>query len=105
MLTWSARPGTPAPAVWRRRAAKIFPNHVATWLVVLLAVSATPAAALANLSLPQAWIPSESVYFDLNTSNTGSFSSSACSSSRTSGPGTCRRRSRTSPARWSRWHC
>ncbi|WVH84120.1 acyltransferase [Lentzea sp. DG1S-22] len=67
VLTWSARPGTPAPVVWRRRAAKIFPNHVATWLVVLLAVSATPAAALANLSLLQAWFPSESVYFGLNT--------------------------------------
>ncbi|MFJ8959281.1 acyltransferase family protein [Lentzea sp. NPDC102401] len=68
VLTWSARPGTGAPAVWRRRAAKIFPNHVATWLVVLVAAAAvTPATALVNLSLIQAWFPGESVYFSLNT--------------------------------------
>ncbi|WP_323055874.1 acyltransferase [Lentzea sp. NEAU-D7] len=68
VLTWSARQGTPASTVWRRRAAKIFPNHVVTWLVVLVAGAAvTPAAALANLSLAQAWFPAESVYFGLNT--------------------------------------
>ncbi|MGW6444225.1 acyltransferase family protein [Lentzea sp. NPDC055074] len=67
VLTWSARPGTSAPTAWRRRAAKIFPNHVATWLVVLVAVSVTPVTALANLSLLQAWFPSESVYFSMNT--------------------------------------
>lgn len=68
VLTWSAKPDTKPVTVWRRRAAKIFPNHVATWLVVLVAAgAATPAAALANLSLTQAWFPSESVYFGLNT--------------------------------------
>ncbi|MCR3751272.1 Peptidoglycan/LPS O-acetylase OafA/YrhL, contains acyltransferase and SGNH-hydrolase domains [Lentzea californiensis] len=68
VLTWSARPGTAPATVWRRRAAKIFPNHVATWLVVLLAAAAvTPATALANLSLVQAWFPGENVYFSLNT--------------------------------------
>lgn len=68
VLTWSAKPGTAPATVWRRRAAKIFPNHVATWLVVLVAAAAvTPATALANLSLLQAWVPRESVYFSLNT--------------------------------------
>lgn len=68
VLTWSAKPGTGPVTVWRRRAAKIFPNHVATWIVVLVAAGAvTPAAALANLSLTQAWFPGESVYFGLNT--------------------------------------
>jgi peptidoglycan/LPS O-acetylase OafA/YrhL len=68
VLTWSARPGTPPVTVWRRRVAKIFPNHVATWLVVLVAAAAvTPATALANLSLVQAWFPGENVYFSLNT--------------------------------------
>ncbi|SDM22012.1 Peptidoglycan/LPS O-acetylase OafA/YrhL, contains acyltransferase and SGNH-hydrolase domains [Lentzea albidocapillata subsp. violacea] len=68
VLTWSAKPDTGPVTVWRRRAAKIFPNHLATWVIVLVAGAAvTPAAALANLSLTQAWFPGESVYFGLNT--------------------------------------
>ena len=72
VLTWSARPGTPAATFWRRRAARVLPNHMVTWLVVLAlvivagdAVEAGPA--VAGLFLLQSWVPSEAYYFAVNT--------------------------------------
>jgi peptidoglycan/LPS O-acetylase OafA/YrhL len=73
VLTWSARPGASARTVWRRRAAKIVPNHVATWLIALAGLvyagsnglSLVPV--LAGLVLLQAWIPVQDVYFAVNT--------------------------------------
>lgn len=73
VLTWSARPGTRARTVWRRRAAKIFPNHVVTWAIALagLVYAGTNGlsfgSAAANLLLVQAWVPIPDVYFGVNT--------------------------------------
>ncbi|WP_405475015.1 acyltransferase family protein [Streptomyces sp. NBC_00009] len=36
VLTWSAKPGDTARRFWRRRAAKVFPNHLVTTLAALL---------------------------------------------------------------------
>ncbi|AKT38089.1 acyltransferase family protein [Chondromyces crocatus] len=71
ILTWSAPPSDPPRAFWRRRAAKIFPNHVLTWLVTILflATISTPSllpgaeagldagTAFINLVLLQNWVP------------------------------------------------
>lgn len=70
VLTHSARPTDTARSFWRRRAAKILPNHVLTWCVVVaaLAFAGTAAVAgggsgmvahLASLFLMNAWVPSE----------------------------------------------
>jgi peptidoglycan/LPS O-acetylase OafA/YrhL len=72
VLAWSARPTDTARHFWRRRMAKIYPNHLVTWLVALGALVATSAAlnatiALPNLFLLQAWVPDVSVYYGMNT--------------------------------------
>lgn len=73
VLTWSARPGTAPTTIWRRRGAKIYPLHLVTWTIALaglLYASSHPLAlpsAVATLTLTQAWFPSESVYFAVNT--------------------------------------
>lgn len=69
VLTHSARPTDTARSFWRRRAAKILPNHVLTWCVVVgaLALAGTAAvgggsgvvAHLASLFLVNTWVPSE----------------------------------------------
>ncbi|MFJ8017163.1 acyltransferase family protein [Streptomyces sp. NPDC096339] len=69
VLTWSARPDDTAPRVWRRRLAKIYPNHLVTFAAaaVLMLIAADPftvKGTLANLFLLQAWIP------DLTVPNT-----------------------------------
>jgi len=71
VLTWSAREGDTAVRFWRRRAAKIYPNHLVTALAALaiaVALATTPSvfAIVTNLLLLQAWVPQESVYFSLN---------------------------------------
>jgi peptidoglycan/LPS O-acetylase OafA/YrhL len=72
VLTWSARPGDTAPRFWQRRIAKIYPNHVVTWLAALVVVVVTGAGlstaiALPNLFLVQAWSPNLAVFFGMNT--------------------------------------
>lgn len=72
VLTWSARSGDTARRFWRRRAAKIYPNHAVTWLAALgIAVVAgtgvTVAVALPNLLLIQAWIPDPQIYYGMNS--------------------------------------
>ncbi|MER5873498.1 acyltransferase [Streptomyces sp. NPDC002044] len=69
VLTWSARTDDTAPRVWRRRLAKIFPNHLVTFALagVLMLIAADPfttKGTLANLFLVQAWFP------DLTVPNT-----------------------------------
>ncbi|MEV6355657.1 acyltransferase family protein [Streptomyces hydrogenans] len=69
VLTWSARTDDTAPRVWRRRLAKIYPNHLVTFVAaaVLMLVAAdafTTKGTLANLFLLQAWFP------DLTVPNT-----------------------------------
>lgn len=72
VLTWSARPNDTARAFWRRRFAKIYPNHFVTFLgaagiLILKGLGIGVLAAVANLLLIQAWIPSASIYFGMNT--------------------------------------
>ncbi|WP_254885839.1 acyltransferase [Streptomyces sp. NA02950] len=65
----SARPTDTTRAFWRRRVAKIFPNHLFTWCLVVTALIITSTAAttsasgiaanLSNLFLVNTWIPSE----------------------------------------------
>lgn len=71
VLVWSARPGDTKRAFWRRRAAKIYPNHLVTWAVVIAlglywADSLNLKAALANLFLVQAWIPVNGYFYSVN---------------------------------------
>ncbi|MGW6774521.1 acyltransferase family protein [Streptomyces sp. NPDC055037] len=72
VLTWSARSNDTAPAFWRRRFAKILPNHLVTFVValVLFASVATPVTTqLLNFVLLHAWVPDVNVYFSLNKAN------------------------------------
>ena len=71
VLTWSLRPGDRPTAFYRRRVARIVPNHIVVWAVVLvflLAVGRTVGlpGALLSLALLQAWHPSEAVHFAVN---------------------------------------
>lgn len=68
VLTYSARTNDPARYFWRRRFAKIYPNHAVTWLITMLLMAwvgqkVTAAEAGANLLLLHAWIPNFT-YFD-----------------------------------------
>ena len=72
VLTWSARPGARPHRLWWRRAARIYPDHLATWVVAmalaLIGGSGVAAAVwLPNLLLLQAWSPDIDVFFGLNT--------------------------------------
>jgi peptidoglycan/LPS O-acetylase OafA/YrhL len=72
VLAWSARASDTAPRFWRRRIAKIYPNHVVTWFIALAALLAagttvTLSAALPSLFLLQAWVPDPAVFFGVNT--------------------------------------
>jgi len=71
VLTWSTRPGDTRGSFWRRRFAKILPNHVVTFAaaIVLLLVfrqAVVPASAAANLFLVQSWIPNYEVLLSGN---------------------------------------
>lgn len=63
VLTWSVRPNDTARRFWRRRACKIYPNHLVTFVAaaILLATMAGQAfdgrAAVLNVFLLQAWLP------------------------------------------------
>ncbi|MFJ5927742.1 acyltransferase family protein [Kitasatospora sp. NPDC092948] len=75
VLAWSARPDDTRRAFWRRRAAKVLPNHFATWALAIALMLATGIApspfetipdlasvhhflpSLASLLLVQSWIP------------------------------------------------
>ncbi len=69
VLTHSARPNDTAAAFWRRRAAKILPNHVLTWCIVVIALACAGTGAsgsgpgtaghLSSLFLVNTWIPSQ----------------------------------------------
>ncbi|SBT37568.1 acyltransferase family protein [Micromonospora auratinigra] len=71
VLVWSYRDGEPATTFLRRRLAKIYPNHLVTF-VAALAVAAWFAdpvplgAALGNLFLVQAWIPLNGWFYSVN---------------------------------------
>lgn len=72
VLTWSSRPGDRPVPFWRRRAARVVPVHVVTWLCVLAALALvghelSVGPALAGLVLLQSWVPDEAYYFAVNT--------------------------------------
>ncbi|PPK98058.1 peptidoglycan/LPS O-acetylase OafA/YrhL [Kineococcus xinjiangensis] len=71
VLMWSTRPGDTPTAFYRRRLAKIYPNHVATWLAGLVLMAVTGAtltwgAALPSLFLLQSWSPDLTVLSGTN---------------------------------------
>ncbi|HEY9328936.1 MAG TPA: acyltransferase [Streptomyces sp.] len=62
VLTWSAREGDTVTGFWRRRLAKIFPNHLVTWLAGFLLMVVTGEFLNAFHVVPSAflvhtWIP------------------------------------------------
>ncbi len=73
VLTWSARAGDTTAVIWRRRMAKIVPNHVVTWFIALFGLiylgthPVTVASVAPSLFLLQAWVPLERVFFGANT--------------------------------------
>ncbi|MET8043349.1 acyltransferase [Micromonospora sp. NPDC005215] len=72
VLVWSARTGDSRRTFWRRRVAKIYPNHLVLWGATLLvawwfADPVLPAAALENLLLLQAWDPRPGWFYSINT--------------------------------------
>lgn len=71
VLTWSARPSDTAPKFWRRRLAKIFPNHWATFLLTAVLMAITGEAIVAgdavpNLFLVHTWIPKLESWISMN---------------------------------------
>ncbi|MEV4119892.1 acyltransferase [Micromonospora sp. NPDC049645] len=72
VLVWSARVGDSRRTFWRRRFAKIYPNHLVLWAATLVVAAwfadpVLPAAALENLVLLQAWDPRPGWFYSLNT--------------------------------------
>ncbi|WP_078862349.1 acyltransferase family protein [Streptomyces sp. NRRL F-5123] len=69
VLTWSARPGERTRSFWRRRAVKIFPNHVVTFAVAMLlfaSAATTWHSWLPNLLLVQNWSRDPATFFSVN---------------------------------------
>ncbi|MFV2103431.1 acyltransferase family protein [Micromonospora sp. LOL_024] len=71
VLVWSARPGDSRRRFWRRRLAKIYPNHLVLWALAMLAMlwfadPINPVAALENLFLVQAWDPRPGYFYSVN---------------------------------------
>jgi peptidoglycan/LPS O-acetylase OafA/YrhL len=72
VLTWSVRPDDTAVRFWRRRVAKIYPNHLVTAVAAIGAAAVTGAGlgvavVVPNLLLVQAWTPDRRIFFGLNT--------------------------------------
>ncbi|CCH17270.1 acyltransferase family protein [Micromonospora lupini] len=72
VLVWSARPGGSRLTFWRRRIAKIYPNHLVLFAATLgvawwFADPVLPAAAVENLLLLQAWDPRPGWFYSINT--------------------------------------
>ena len=71
VLTWSSRSHDRPLPFYRRRAARIMPNHLVAWALSLVVVGITGASVglvgvLASLPLLHAWHPSEAVHFAVN---------------------------------------
>ncbi|MEW2581535.1 acyltransferase family protein [Streptomyces syringium] len=65
VLAWSARPHDTLAGFWRRRFARIYPSHLATFCLAVVTMAwmgkaLNPVIALGNLSLLQSWVPSRS---------------------------------------------
>jgi len=71
VLTWSARPHDTAARFWRRRFARIYPNHLVTSIAAFVAIALTGAGVSAAVALPsvflvQVWVPDPRIFFGLN---------------------------------------
>jgi peptidoglycan/LPS O-acetylase OafA/YrhL len=69
VLTWSALPGDSVRSFWRRRACKIFPNHLVMFVLamVLFAGATTRTGAwLPNVFLLHSFFPQPDVYVSVN---------------------------------------
>jgi peptidoglycan/LPS O-acetylase OafA/YrhL len=72
ILTWVARPSDTARQFWRRRAAKIFPNHIITFIAAALLIAFVAKSALnarvgiLNLALVHSWFPQIPVRISYN---------------------------------------
>lgn len=72
VLVWSARPQDRAVTFWRRRFAKVYPNHLVLWAAVILlglywADPLDLRVATVNLLLVQAWVPTSGWFYSVNT--------------------------------------
>ncbi len=69
VLTWSARSTDTVRAFWRRRACKLYPNHLVTALaaiLLLLITGQTVTGLIPNMFLIQAWFPALEISFGVN---------------------------------------
>jgi peptidoglycan/LPS O-acetylase OafA/YrhL len=71
VLTWTARPGERAPDFWRRRAAKIYPNHLLVWVAAFALMgwageSIAWRSALPNFFLLHPWFPQQKIFFSMD---------------------------------------
>ncbi|GAA0248190.1 acyltransferase [Saccharothrix mutabilis subsp. mutabilis] len=72
VLTWSVRPGDTAPAFWRRRFFKVYPNHLLTFVAALVVLGLVTGATLdawdgvLNVLLLQSWHPDLAVRTGFN---------------------------------------
>ena len=70
VLTWNVHGPVDLRRFWVRRVARIYPAHIAIWLVILVLPVTTGVIslgqALTNLTLVQAWIPSERFAYSMN---------------------------------------
>lgn len=68
VLTFAAKPNDTLRSFWRRRVAKVYPNHLVTFVLalVLIAPPTELYQALANLFLVQAWVPRYNVLFSVD---------------------------------------
>ena len=72
VLAWSRRPGDTAPALWRRRLVKIYPNHLITFGIAFLVLTYVTKAsidgrsAIANLFLVHAFFPQAGYRYSMN---------------------------------------
>src|SRR3954454_23635049 len=69
VLTWSWRPEVSAGRFWWNRVARIWPLHLTTLVLAVVAgvgVAISGVALVPNLLLVQAWWPQQHVYFGFN---------------------------------------
>lgn len=71
ILTLIAKPGEPVRKFWRRRAAKVVPNHVVAWVVaailmVWLGLPIRWQSAVPNLFLIHPWFPRSDTFFSMD---------------------------------------
>ncbi|KAA9083734.1 acyltransferase family protein [Microbacterium radiodurans] len=71
ILTWSHKPDDTLGRFYRKRFARIYPLHLATFIISILVLivigsSFSPAEALTNVLLVQSWVPDSDIYFGMN---------------------------------------